>query len=414
MPMPALPVLMVFSHMAWNPGQGRTPQLMAALAGRWQILFVEAPRHAAGAARLESRAIRAGLTVLTLTTPAPAAGFHDDAQAFGVTLLREELAGRRLKIDIAWLDTPMAWPLAQALGIACLAYDCLEGPPASLQFDAALLHQRESALMRTAALMVAAGPSLFNAHRHRHANLHCVCSAVHAEHFSPASLELTSARARRGHVLQSSLARPRLGYFGSIDERLDLDLLAALADRQPGWAFVMVGSVAGIAAERLPQRRNIHWLGEQDDALLPYLLAGWDLALMPYVVSEATRFLMPSQTLEYMAGYQPIVSTPVRDVQALYAPAVTIAAPQAEAFSSACEEVLAESARARSARLIDMARIVARHAWANTADFVHGLLDEVLTSARSNNADSSLALVPRGMEPDVRSASRPGGCGVRA
>lgn len=389
MHLPALPVLLVFSHLRWGDVHERPQQLMSRLAGRWQVLFIEEPQPCDGPALLEVRSLNPALTVLTPHTPVRAEGFHDDQLVAVEPLLRSHLSARGLTADVAWLCTPMAVPLAQALDAECLVYDCADGLSA-LRGDPALLHQREAALMQMAALVLTAGPSLFDAHRHLHTNIHCVRSAVDAAHFSPANLAFGSRPAQLSHALQGDLPHPRVGFFGVIDERVDLSLIAALADRQPGWAIVMVGPVVGIAADCLPQRPNIHWLGQQPYELLPYLMAGWDLALMPYVVNESTRFLSPAKTLEYMAGYQPIVSTPVRDVQALYTPAVTIAPPQPDAFGRACEDVMIENARARSARLIEMARFVARHSWADTADVVHGLLNEALVGVREAHPDDDL------------------------
>lgn len=388
---PDLPVLLVFSHQRWGDVPERPQQLMTRLAGRWQVVFIEEPRFADGPALLEVRSLDPALTVLTPHTPVRAEGFHDDQLDAVQPLLRAHLAARGLVADVAWLCTPLAVPLAQALHAPCLVYDCADGL-AALRGDPALLQQREAALLQMAALVLTAGPSLFDAHRHLHTNIHCVRSAVDAARFSLASLSLHGPQARRGHALQGDLPHPRVGFFGVIDERLDLDLVAALADRQPGWAIVLVGPVVGIAAEQLPQRPNIRWLGAQPDELLPYLLAGWELALMPYAVNESTRFLSPAKALEYMAGYQPIVSTPIRDVQALYTPAVAIAPPQPEAFARACEGVLTENARARSERLIEMARFVARHSWADAADAVHDLLNEALVGVREAQLDDELSV----------------------
>lgn len=389
MHLPDLPVLLVFSHVRWDGIYERPQQLMSCLAGRWRVVFVEEPQPGEGPARLEARAVTPALTVLSPHTPVQAEGFHDEQLAAVEPLLREHLAAEGLHVDVAWLYTPLALPLAQAVGAACLVYDCMDDMSA-FRGDPLLLCQRESALMQMAALVLTAGPSLFDAHRHAHTNIHCLRSAVDAAHFSPASLQLGSRWARQAKNLLAGMPRPRVGFCGVIDARVDLGIVAALADRHPGWALVMVGPIVGVDAQSLPQHSNIHWLGAQPYELLPYLLSGWDLALMPYVVDESTRFLSPTKTLEYMAGYQPIVSTPIRDVQALYISAVTIASPQPDAFVRACEDVLIENVRARSARLIEMARLVAGHSWADTADAVHALLDEALVGVREALPDDEM------------------------
>ena len=76
----------------------------------------------------------------------------------------------------------------------------------------------------------------------------------------------------------------------------------------------MIGPVAKIDPAALPRARNIHYLGRKDYEELPAYLAGWDVALMPFAINEATRFISPTKTPEYLAAGKPVVSTPVTDV----------------------------------------------------------------------------------------------------
>ncbi|RZL35611.1 MAG: glycosyltransferase family 1 protein [Rubrivivax sp.] len=373
------PVLVVFSHLRWGFVFQRPQHLLSRLAGRWRILFVEEPKRGGGQARLEVREVKPGLTVLVPHTPVNAAGFHDDQIVAVELLLRKHLEKHDLHVDAAWLYTPMALPLAHALNAGCLVYDCMDELSAFLGAPRQL-RQRESALMQQAALVLTGGPSLYEARKHLHPNIHCFCSSVDADHFSPASLDSGSALAQRARELQGDLARPRLGFFGVIDERLDIGLVDAVAERHPEWQLVMVGPVAKIDPASLPKRANIRWLGMQPYELLPYLLAGWDVALMPFALNESTRFISPTKTLEYMAGYQPVVSTPIRDVESLYSPTV-ITAPASEGFIEACEQLLDEDSQARSLRLIEMAKLVARHSWHDTAEAVHRLLAQAVQAA---------------------------------
>lgn len=372
-----MPVLLVFSHLRWGFVFQRPQHLLSRLAGRWRVLFVEEPQHCSGLARLEVREIAPWLTVLVPHTPVQAAGFHDDQITAVELLLRTYLEARALRPDVTWLYTPMALPLACTLGADRLVYDCMDelsafrGAPRQLR-------QRESALMQQAALVLTGGPSLHGARKHLHANIHCFPSAVDAAHFSPAGLDHGSTEARQAQALQGALPRPRLGFFGVIDERIDLALVQTLADRHPEWSLVMVGPVVKIDPATLPQRPNIHWLGQQRYELLPYLLAGWNLALMPFALNESTRFISPTKTLEYMAGHRPVASTPIQDVLTLYGAVVAIA-PAGDGFVQACEALLAEGVFARNGRLAQMAATVERYAWRDTATAVHGLLHAVVS-----------------------------------
>ena len=173
---------------------------------------------------------------------------------------------------------------------------------------------------------------------------------------------------------------PRLGFFGVIDERLDLGLVAAVADAHPEAQVVMVGPVVKIDPNSLPQRPNLHWLGQQSYDVLPQLVAGWDVALMPFALNESTRFISPTKTLEYMAAGKAVVSTPIRDVVSMFGDLVAIADDDA-AFVAACGAALAETPRAAEARRVRMAARVASHAWDDTAATIAAAIDACLAAA---------------------------------
>ena len=98
----------------------------------------------------------------------------------------------------------------------------------------------------------------------------------------------------------------------------DQGLLAAVADLRPDTHFVLIGPVAKIDPAGLPRRPNIHYLGGKSYAELPGYLAHWDVALMPFAINEATRFISPTKTPEYLAAGRPVVSTPITDVVRQY------------------------------------------------------------------------------------------------
>jgi glycosyltransferase involved in cell wall biosynthesis len=321
------------------------------------------------------------------------AGFHDDQLGLLQPLLQTALRARGLQVDVAWLYTPMALPLAKSFEPTCLVYDCMD-ELSGFKDAPRQLRQRESALLKQAAQVFAGGPSLYEARRDLHPSVHCFPSAVDAAHFAPANLDPDCAHARAAADLQDSLPRPRLGFFGVIDERIDLDLVAAVADQHPEWAVVMAGPVVKIDPQLLPQRPNIHWLGMQPYERLPYLLAGWDLCLMPFALNEATRFISPTKTLEYMAGDKPVVSTPVPDVISLYGAAVAVAHAPGP-FVQACEAVLGETASARCERNCEMLNTVAIYSWQRTAESMDGLLQAALLGANQRLHAATLALPQR-------------------
>lgn len=365
--------LIVFSHLRWDAYRQRAQQLLSRLARHWNVLYVEAPVRAHGAARLAHSVRASDVEVLTPFTPLEAPAFDDRQLDLVGPLLNHFLRAQRSETSLAWFSTPMAWPLAGLCKPRVVIYDCtgerIECAP--------LMQEREQALLARADLVLAAGPSLYAAKRKHNANTVCLPSAVDARRFSPARLSRERALTREAAAVCAGIGAPRLGFFGAIDERLDLELIAQLADARADWQIVMAGPLRGIAADALPHRANLHWLGAQPQALLPHLMATWDLCLMPFVLNGRTRFLNPDQTLEYMAGVKPIVSTALPDVVALHGGVVRIAHDAAE-FVRACEQVLVEPAHKRSQRISEMLSTVSCACWERSAASVQQLIEREL------------------------------------
>lgn len=395
----ALPVLLVFSHLRWNFVFQRPQHLMSRLARQWRVIFVEEPVHAEGTAHLVQTAAMPGVTVLVPHSPVAASGFHDEQISMIETLLARHLASQGIDDVVAWLYTPMALPLLQALPVRCVIYDCMD--ELSAFRNAPLqLRQRERALLSLADLVFTGGPSLHESKREFNPQVICMPSSVDARHFEPALLVADSPSAGRARALQDALAKPRLGYFGVIDERIDLELLRHLADARPEWQIVMVGPVVKIDPATLPQRPNLHWLGMQAYDDLPYLLAGWDLCLMPFAINDATRYISPTKTLEYMAGERPVVSTAVRDVVMMYGDVVRVADDKVD-FVRACEETLAEAPVARSRTMIKMLNAVAAQSWDGCAESADRLMKDTLAAK-----DQTRALMVAASEPGMPAATR--------
>jgi UDP-galactopyranose mutase len=244
------------------------------------------------------------------------------------------------------------------------------------------LLQRETALLGIADLVFTGGPSLYQAKRERHANAHCFPSSVDAAHFGKALDRSIS------HPAQGAAGRPRLGFYGVIDERFDIDLLTALADARPHWQLVMVGPVVKIDPASLPQRSNIHYLGQQSYDALPQFLAGWDVCLLPFALNESTRFISPTKVLEYMAAELPIVSTPITDVAVPYGHVVAIADSH-EQFIAACDAALAMTPEQTASMIDTMRAIVAGTSWQVTAERMRALIESTPRSTPAARAPAA-------------------------
>jgi UDP-galactopyranose mutase len=373
--MPTKPGLVVFSHLRWDFVFQRPQHLLSRLAADRRVLFVEEPIQVADTSpawALTQPA--AGVTVARLTTPSPAPGFHDEHVTTFERLLPELLEREGMVDYLAWFYTPMALPLAQHLEPLQVIYDCMDELSAFKGAPPELL-AREDALLARADLVFTGGPSLYRAKRARHPRVHCFPSSVDAAHF----------RAARDGAIEAAetadLPRPRLGFYGVIDERMDLELLAGVAEARPEWQIVMVGPVVKIEPDALPRHPNIHYLGQRSYEELPTLLAGWDVCLLPFALNEATRFISPTKTLEYMAAEKPIVSTPIADVVEPYGEIVYLGA-SSDAFVAACERALGASQKERFARVERMRSVLASTSWATTAAAMDELIQEQM-AARS-------------------------------
>ncbi|WP_322400431.1 glycosyltransferase [Massilia luteola] len=373
-----MPTLIVFCHLRWDFVFQRPQHLMTRLAEHYRILFVEEPVYDEGEAHLKKTAVAPNITVCQPHTGIQAPGFHDDQIPTLQTLLADLVPeGER---PVVWFYTPMALPLLQGFDPALVIYDCMDELAAFKNAPKQLL-QRENALLNIADLCFTGGPSLYQSKRDRHANAHCFSSSVDAKHFQKA-LDRDDS-----HPEQAHLARPRLGFYGVIDERFDTELIKQVAAARPGWQIVLVGPVVKIDPANLPRADNIHYMGQRTYEQLPQFLAGWDVCLLPFALNESTKFISPTKVLEYMAAELPSVSTPITDVKVPYGDVVAIA-DTPEKFIVACDRMLAMTAEQKTALTERMRAIVAGTSWNLTATKMHQLIQ---TTAPSNKAQRFIA-----------------------
>lgn len=371
--------IVAFSHLRWNFVYQRPQHLLSRLAAHRPVFFIEEPEFDAEGPRWERTHPQPNVTVLQPRTPVRTPGFHPDQLPVVEQLVKElgrELEGSTL---VAWLYTPLALPLAQKLEPAVMVYDCMDelslfkgAPPELLSREAALLHSAD--------VVFTGGPSLFRAKQHRHPNVHCFSSSVDAAHFrrARAGEETRVAEAED----QMRIPHPRLGFYGVLDERLDLGLIEHLAVSRPEWQIVLVGPVVKIDPASLPRRENIHYFGQRRYEELPAYLRGWDVCLLPFAQNDSTRFISPTKTLEYMAAELPIVSTPITDVAEPYGDIVYLGGTHGE-FLAACESALASSPEERSRRAAQMRGVLAGTSWDVTVASMEKLLAAALARKAS-------------------------------
>jgi glycosyltransferase involved in cell wall biosynthesis len=268
----------------------------------------------------------------------------------------------------AWLYTPMMLPLAEAIAPRLVVYDCMDELSA-FRFAPPEMRFRERALFARAELVFTGGRSLWEAKRGNHHAVHLFPSSVDIAHFAAARTGLGEPASIAG------IPHPRLGWVGVIDERMDLDLLASVATRHPDWHIVLLGPVAKIDPASIPDLPNVHTLGPRTYAELPAYLAHFDVAIMPFARNEATRFISPTKTPEYLAAGLPVVSTPIRDVVRDYGVRGLVEiAPDADAFAAACARAL--WSRDAPARLRRVDAALAENSWDDTWVRIDRLLEQ--------------------------------------
>jgi UDP-galactopyranose mutase len=361
--------LLCFSHLRWDFVFQRPQHLMTRCARDRRVYFFEEPIYEEGAPRLELRR-SSGVTIAVPRLPH---GLDDAAAAAAQrALLDDLLAAERIADFVAWYYTPMALSFSAHLEPLATIYDCMDELSA-FQGAPAALKAREAALMQRADLMLTGGQSLYEAKRHQHRNIHPFPSSVDVEHFARAR------RIRHDPRDQALIPHPRLGFFGVIDERMDLALIEGVADRRPDWQLVLIGPVVKIDPSALPRRANVHYLGPKKYEELPHYVAGWDVALLPFARNEATRFISPTKTPEYLAAGKPVVSTSIRDVVRPYGQQGLVRiADEVDAFVSACAAAMVENA---SERVTQADAFLRQTSWDGTWLRIRRLMDEVLRPA---------------------------------
>lgn len=317
--------IIVHCHLRWDFVWQRPQQIFSRLAQQHRVLFIEDPVIADGEPRLELTEPYPNVVRLVPQIPQPLAVNADrDAEIFYPLIRRaldeHPLLAGRFEQPLQWFYSPMPAPgYLGRFGGPGIVYDCMD-ELANFRFAPPDIADRERFVLSRAHVVFTGGYQLFEAKSRHHGNVHFYGCGVDVEHYSKARADDTQVP-----DAVAALPGPVFGYFGVIDERLDYELIAALAERFPDASVVMAGPFAKIDPDELPRHGNIHWLGQQRYEDLPALVKGFDVCLMPFALNEATRYINPTKTLEYMAGGKPVVSTPIADVVRNFTPIVQVA-----------------------------------------------------------------------------------------
>ena len=344
--------MVVFCHLRWDFVYQRPQHIISRLANTMKILLVEEPWHRPGQEGSSLTQITQNLHVLQPNV-------HHIEEIAG---LLPHYTGKT--VAAGWFYSASFIPLLDYFNFDTVVYDCMDelslfkGAPQKLV-------EQEQQLMQKADIVFTGGKSLYESKVQYHDNVHCFPSSVDREHF---------AHALNGIALPqdiASIAGPIVGYFGVIDERIDLALLNETALLKPELSFVMIGPLAKIGEHDLPRLHNIHYLGMKDYKELPGYLKAFSIAMMPFALNDATKYISPTKTLEYMAAGKPIISTAIHDVVRDYSESVSIIDTSDE-FSEAIDELLFKAGNVDD--IVDYEEILEKTSWDATAEKMQSLL----------------------------------------
>lgn len=328
--------IVVHSHLRWDFVWQRPQQILSRLAVNAPVLFIEEPVFLddIAAPRLDLSVPFANVFRAVPALPGEMRDDQDHAISLVRSLAQEAIASdQRLKgrftRPVQWFYSPATAPfMLGAFNEVGVVYDCMD-ELAQFRFAHPDLPRRERLLLSSADVVFTGGRKLYDAKRRYHRNVHFFGCGVDAPHFGKARLAETPLPAD-----VANLPKPVFGYFGVIDERIDYELIAQLAAKNPDASVVMVGPVVKVDPASLPDAPNIHWLGRREYAELPAYVKAFTVCLMPFALNEATEYINPTKTLEYMAGGKPIVSTALADVVNNFAPVVRVARSREEFVNS--------------------------------------------------------------------------------
>jgi glycosyltransferase involved in cell wall biosynthesis len=368
----AAQTLIVFSHLRWDSIKQRPHHLLSRLSLKYPVLFIEEPipysKKEYGTAQLDK--VEKHVWRLQLKVD-----WEDTAL---IHKLISKTAKSFLKdAPLLWFYSPSFIDWATNIEPALTIFDCMDELS---QFKGATqkIKLQEQQLLKKVDLVFTGGKSLFESKRKHHGNVHCFPSSVERDHFAQAFKVDTPVAPELAHI-----TGPVVGYYGAIDERIDQRLLQATAQALPHNSFVMIGPVVKITEADLAKAPNIFYLGQKPYAKLPNFLKGFDVAMMPFALNEATEFISPTKTLEYMAAHKPIVSTPITDVVRDYSEIVKISSDSAT-FAASIETFLRETSAEKYLRIEKERQILAQTSWDNTANTMAYLIEQELETKLSS------------------------------
>ena len=298
--------LVCFSHLSWKFVYQRPQHLLSRFTKKYTVYYIEECTYSNEADGYYMNITDENVRVIIPHLNNGTQGKDKESKRIAI-ILNNLFEEHSIRSYIFWYYTPMALAYTTHFNPLATVYDCMDELSA-FKFAPPELKLLEQELFKKADIVFTGGNNLYEAKKKEHDNIYAFPSSIDKAHFKAARNN------QKEFADQSSIPHPRLGFYGVIDERFDIELIMQAADAKPDWHFVLIGPVVKIDPDTLPQNKNIHYLGGKNYDELPSYLSGWDIALIPFAINESTRYISPTKTPEYLAGGKPVISTAITDV----------------------------------------------------------------------------------------------------
>jgi UDP-galactopyranose mutase len=374
--------LICFSHLRWNFVYQRPQHLMSRFSKDRRVFYFEEPVYDAPSQYNEIFDDPvSGICVVTPHITSDTVNVSDALRH----LLDMFMVSMNIRTYFTWYYTPLSFAFSDHLKPALLVYDCMD-ELSSFKFASPEIKVWEQQIFAKADIVFTGGMHLYEAKKKLHSNIFGVPSGIDVKHFTKARKSI------KDPADQASIPHPRIGFYGVVDERFNIELLRSAAEQRPDWHFIVIGPTAKIDPATLPTNKNIHFIGMRDYKELPGYLAGWDVAMMPFEKNEATKYISPTKTPEFLAAGKPVVSTSIHDVVHPYADkkVVSIADTPAE-FVAAIEQYL--STERSKSWLKDVDALLETMSWDDIWKRMNDLMNKTITNKTINHENKSQAYV---------------------
>lgn len=374
--------IICFSHLQWNFVYQRPQHLLSRFAENYMVYFIEEPLF-----HEEKDCYTISNSEENVHVIKQYLSNKDDGDVYKRQhdLLKAFLEQLSISNYIFWYYSPMMYLFSKQLDPALIVYDCMDELSA-FKFAPARLKETEKELFDVADVVFTGGHSLYQAKKHLHHNIYPFPSSIEKEHFAKARIH------NQEPADQQHISYPRLGFFGVLDERFDIELIREVATKKSEWNFILLGPVVKINLDDLPRNENIFYLGTKSYNELPAYISGWNIALVPFALNESTRYISPTKTPEYLAAGKPVISTAITDVVSPYGEENLVSIiHSADEFIEAAERILKQENKNAWLKKVDA--FLKNNSWNNTFEAMNDIIKKELAGSKQHINSKTITYV---------------------